>query len=288
MGKLRLATITLCVLGAGGSALAADMAVKPSLRAVAPAPSYGWTGFYIGGNGGYGWKDPTVTFTPNDPVSQTVTCGGLFGGTCAPPAFFNVHGPLGGLQGGYNYQVNQYWLLGFETDFDWSNITGTGTADFSILASPSSFQVSETVKWFGTVRARVGYLAASSVLLFATGGFAYGRVDENTALSSPTGSTTDGTHSFACVSPGGAGATNCFIGNSSRTATGFAAGGGGEYALWNNVSLKAEYLYVNLGHGNSVNVVAQAPLGGTAPSSFTAAYSGVDFHVVRAGINWKF
>jgi hypothetical protein len=39
--------------------------------------------------------------------------------------------------------------------------------------------------------------------------------------------------------------------------------------LWNNVSVKAEYLYVNLGHGNTVNVVAQV---GFPPSSFSASY----------------
>jgi outer membrane immunogenic protein len=287
LSKLLLATIMLFALGAGGSALAADMAVKAP-NPVAPAPAYSWTGFYIGGNGGYGWNDPTVTFTPNDSVSQTVTCGGLFGGTCPPATSFNIQGALGGLQAGYNYQINQNWVFGVETDFDWSNIRGTGTSNFFITAAPATFQASENAKWFGTVRARVAYLLTSNVLLFATGGFAYGRVDENAALSSSAGSGTDGTHSYICTGAGGAGATNCFVGNSSRTATGFALGGGGEYALSNNVSLKAEYLYVNLGHGNSVNVAAQAVAPGTVPSSFTAAYGRLDFNVVRGGVNFKF
>jgi opacity protein-like surface antigen len=62
--------------------------------------------------------------------------------------------------------------------------------------------------------------------------------------------------------------------------------------LWNNISVKAEYLFVDLGHGNATNVVAQgAPpinVGPLNPSSFTAGYSVVDFHVVRVGLNWKF
>jgi hypothetical protein len=41
------------------------------------------------------------------------------------------------------------------------------------------------------------------------------------------------------------------------------------HQLWNNVSVKAEYLYVNLGHGNTVDVVAQV---GFPPSSFSASY----------------
>ncbi|MGB6966692.1 MAG: hypothetical protein WBD90_19825 [Xanthobacteraceae bacterium] len=60
--------------------------------------------------------------------------------------------------------------------------------------------------------------------------------------------------------------------------------------LARNLSVKAEYLYVNLGHGNNVNVVAQstAAFPGTIPSSFTAGYSTVSFNVIRAGLNWKF
>jgi outer membrane immunogenic protein len=70
-------------------------------------------------------------------------------------------------------------------------------------------------------------------------------------------------------------------------------GGGVEYALWNNVSVKAEYLFVNLGSGDNVNVVAQsigaAPCGAVCVlSSFTAAFSRTEFHTVRGGLNWKF
>jgi outer membrane immunogenic protein len=73
-------------------------------------------------------------------------------------------------------------------------------------------------------------------------------------------------------------------------ATGWTAGGGLEYAIWQNISVKAEYLYVNLGKGNPVDVVTVAAGGvpGQAPSSFTAGYSTVDFHVVRMGLNYKF
>jgi opacity protein-like surface antigen len=64
----------------------------------------------------------------------------------------------------------------------------------------------------------------------------------------------------------------------------------------NNVSVKAEYLYVNLGGGDNINVVAQSTGGCTidktevpcAPSSFTAGFSRTDFHTVRGGLNWKF
>jgi outer membrane immunogenic protein len=120
-------------------------------------------------------------------------------------------------------------------------------------------------------------------------GHPYGRIDENVALNSNAGGNlATGTFGFRCVT-----GTNCFLGNSSRTGTGWTAGGGLEYALWNNVSVKAEYLFVNLGGGDNVNVVAQSALGGLcgatcAPSSFTAGFSRTEFHTIRGGLNWKF
>jgi outer membrane immunogenic protein len=288
MHRVQIAVAALTVL-VGTSAFAADMAVKAP-PPPSPVQSYSWTGFYVGGNAGYGWHDPTVSFTPNDVSTVATTCV-LFGPpNCISPASFNIGGALGGLQAGYNWQVNKNWLLGLETDFDFSNIKGTGISNFLLAGNPSNFQVSENIKWFGTVRGRVGFLPWSNLLLYGTGGFAYGRVEAPASINSLAGGEGDLPFSYFCVGPGGAGATSCFIGNSSRTAAGYAVGGGGEYMLWNNISVKAEYLYVDLGHGNTTNIVAQATLGPPFqnPASFTASYSRVDFNVIRAGLNWKF
>jgi outer membrane immunogenic protein len=287
------------IVAAGGLAGAADMAVKAPPKPVAPPAVYSWTGFYVGANGGYGWKDPTVTFTPNDANAQGFTCGGAFGGTCAPPASFGINGGFGGLQAGYNWQLGRQWVAGLETDFDWSDIKGTGTSNFFLGGTPpksSNFSVSQDVKWFGTVRGRLGYLPTDHLSIYATGGFAYGRIDENVALNSVAGAngtaiTPSAGFGFVCAS-----GANCFLGNSSRTGTGWTAGGGAEYVLWNNISVKAEYLFVNLGSGDNVNVVALLPstaavcaaVGGCARTSFTAGFSRTEFHTVRGGLNWKF
>ena len=274
------------------TALAADMAVKAP--PISPAPEYNWTGFYIGANAGYGWKDhPTANFTGNDFLSNALTCGGVLGGTCVPPASFSINGPLGGLQVGYNWQINQSWLLGVETDLDLSNIKGTGNASVPLpvfpVSGPLNFQASENIKWFGTLRGRVGFLTTNNLLLYATGGLAYGRIGENASLNyAGTGFVGGGGgpagFAFACAIPGGAGATNCLVGNSSRTETGYTLGGGAEYAISKHLSLKAEFLYVNLGHGDRFNIVAQSTLGLGSPSSFAVAYSTVDFYVARGGV----
>lgn len=267
-------------------ALAADLPIKAPAAPV--AASYSWTGFYVGANGGYAWHDSTVIFTGNDFLSNIQTCGGNLGGTCPPPVSFNIRGGLGGLQAGYNWQFNPSWLLGIETDFDWADINGTGSNNFRIGGVPTnsaSFVVNQKIESFGTVRARLGYLPTDRTLLYATGGFAYGHVKENVALNSTPngGGSSDGTHGFICVAN-----TSCFLGNSSRTATGWTAGAGVEYAFWNNFTLRLEYLFVSLGGGDIVNVVAQNVPGGNVPSSFSASFNRTDFNVVRGGVNYRF
>jgi outer membrane immunogenic protein len=179
----RLATAIAVIALVGTRAFAADMAVKMPVKAPPPPPPpvYSWTGFYVGANGGYGWNDPTVTFTPNDLNVQNTTCGF---DNCPPPTSFGIAGGFGGLQAGYNWQFSPQWVAGVETDFDWSHIDGTGTSKSFLAGAPSNFTASQDTKWFGTVRARVGYLPTSNLLVYATGGFAYGRIDENAALNS--------------------------------------------------------------------------------------------------------
>jgi len=248
---------------------------------------------YVGGNAGYGRSDRSVTFSPNDFLSFVDTCGGANGGTCPPPTSFHIHGALGGPLVGYNWQFNQTWLAGIEADFSWSSIKGTGASNFTLGnfiagGKASSFFADQNVKWFGTIRGRLGFVPINNILIYGTAGFAYARVDENVVLNSQPGPGDFADAAFICVT-----GPNCFLGSSSRTATGWTGGGGFEYALSSNISLKAEYLYVRLGSGDAVDVVAVstsavgAP-GGLKPASFTAHYSGASFQVFRAGINYRF
>jgi outer membrane immunogenic protein len=81
--------------------------------------------------------------------------------------------------------------------------------------------------------------------------------------------------------------SNCFLGQSSRIAVGWTAGAGFEYKFWKNISVKAEYLHIDLG-GRGTNVVAQTTNDPSyAPSSFSAVHSSTSFDVVRVGLNLK-
>ena len=278
-----LSTVSLAAIVASGPAFAADL---PTYKAP-PAPVFTWTGFYVGVNGGYGWNGSSVSYAPNDSNALASTCGGLGGSTCVPPASFNIAGGLAGGQVGYNDQLNSNWLIGAEADYNWSGARGTGRSNFWLgSVGNSTYNAKESIGSFGTLRGRLGYIPTSVLLIYATGGLAYGNVSENASLSPAPGNVGSGDSAggfgYACWS-----GVACFAGASSKTSVGWTLGAGGEFAITNNITFKAEYLYVNLGRANGVDSVATAG-GAPAPSSFTANFAAASLNVVRAGLNWKF
>jgi outer membrane immunogenic protein len=270
-------------------ALAADMAAKapPS-----PPALYSWTGFYVGANAGYGWGHENVSYSPNDPAAASVFAGlgGLLPGAAPTPNSYAVSGGFGGFQLGYNWQFNRNWVAGLETDFDWSGVRGSSTNAGTIVTGignvPISNSASEKIDWFGTVRARLGYLVTDNLLTYATGGLAYGRIDRsgNYANNGPAigfGNALGG-FNFTC-SP----SSVCFLGSSHSIDPGWAAGAGFEYAAWNNITFKVEYLFVSLNNKSDVETnTVLSP--GLIPSSFSANYSTVGINIVRAGVNYRF
>jgi len=254
------------------------MAVKaPVAPAAAP---YNWTGFYAGANIGGGWGSRGVDYSANDPLSGSLIIGGGL-----PPQSFDTSGALGGLQIGYNWQFNRNWLVGIETDFNWSGIKGSAS-NTTLLGGTQSVTSSadERIKWFGTVRVRAGYLPTSNLLVFVTGGFAYGQIDHSGNFANNGPLTIVGVSAPFALSCG-AGFT-CFTGASSDTATGWTLGGGLEYALWKNLTVKAEYLYVSL-DGKSVTVTA-GTLPGSLPVSYNANFDRTNLNVARLGVNYRF
>jgi opacity protein-like surface antigen len=97
-------------------------------------------------------------------------------------ATLDNRGVFGGVEAGYNWQV------GIETDFNASNINRQGTTAAIVQSAPApTFPAStltrQNVQWFGTVRPRVGWLATDALLLYGTGGLAYGKVNDSVNLS---------------------------------------------------------------------------------------------------------
>lgn len=142
--------------------LAADIA-RPVYKAPPPVvAAYNWTGFYLGGNVGWGWAS-------GDGDLRLSGVPGTFSGS--------GDGFLGGIQAGYNWQ-NGPWVFGIETDFQGS--AGDGT--LSGIAGGNTLVTDAKTPWFGTIRGRVGY-AFDRALWYVTGGALYGKSEFDGVVS---------------------------------------------------------------------------------------------------------
>jgi outer membrane immunogenic protein len=270
----RLLIATLISLSATVSASAADLYTPPPAPAPvytkAPPPLYSWTGFYIGGNVGYGWGANTgagyTSFT--DPSIHGVAGFFAAGGNVLPGV--SPRGVIGGGQIGYDWQVSPTWLLGLVADIQGSGMKASGTGAASIGAFTGITESnSAQVDWFGTVRARAGFVA-SNLLVYGTGGLAYGEVKANTVFNDPSN---------------GLGAVS-FAGSTSSTRLGWSAGAGVEYRLTPNWSIGAEYLYVDLGT-ISVTETQATRLAIPSADTFTSTAKFGD-NIARLLINYRF
>jgi outer membrane protein with beta-barrel domain len=236
------------------SAYAASMPVK-----AAPPASWSWAGFYIGGHGGYGWKqDDYVRTLPSAPPIPTI--GGI-----------DSRGWVAGGQAGYNWQYGR-WVTGLEVDGSATQIRGETTVFRPFQFFTLTDTDSDDVKYLGTVRARVGGavpFANTDVLLYGTGGLAWERnnrtqLASNVTINPPTTFTT----------------TN----STPRDHFGWVAGAGAEVRLGaTNWIGRVEYLHYDFGTVNPTNVLAT-----TAPGSFTENGGRQTIDVVRGGLSYKF
>ena len=269
--KVLTAAIVGTLLGTGG-AYAADLPVKAPV-VVAPVPN--WAGFYIGVNAGAGSGEGTYTLSPGG--CFLTGCGA--GGVAANPLRTFTEDNLntffvGGAQAGYNWQVGNF-VYGLEGDINyngWNNTTNNIYVLAAPLAGTFTTAVNSKLNWFGTFRGRIGVAASPTILIFGTGGLAYGQVSSSTvgAFSALGGFTALG---------------ETYAGTASNTRAGWTAGGGMEWMFAPNWSLKWEYLYIDLGKLNYADRCISAVCG-SAPAYATS----VQFReqVARVGINYHF
>jgi outer membrane immunogenic protein len=149
-------------------------------------------------------------------------------------------GFLAGLTLGYNFQTG-VWVWGVEGDLDWTNMKGDADCGGGVTCTTK-------VNWFGTARGRIGYGGWNNLLPYLTGGAAFANIKAETVF-----------------------------GTTSKTSIGWTAGAGLEYALFTNFSVKAEYLYADLGKFDCADACGGAPV----DVSFKA-------NIVRAGLNYRF
>jgi len=260
MKKLLLGT---ALLACAGPACAADMKVKAP---IAMQLAYNWSGYYVGANAGYIKGDFDTDVQPGPTAAAFVN---LLPQTFDPGA----KGFFGGAQYGFNAQFGNI-VLGLESDIQSglkdaavseSPIIQNNGTPFPGLAPGNTITIDRKLDWWTTSRIRVGTTVVDPrLLVFATFGAA-------SAHFSDSGST-----NFRPVG------TTLYVGNLSETRFGVVVGGGAEWGVTNNLSLKAEYLYIDLNPG----AVTASPVPALPP--FTVLYN---FHnqmqVVRGGLNFK-
>jgi len=229
------------------SAFAADLGgVYETPIAPAPAPVFSWTGFYLGGHVGYGWsnKDWTLVQNAGNEISNRVG---------SQITSHEAVGVLGGVQLGYNHQLNRI-VLGVEGEFSWTGMDGGS----SWLNEGDVYRDATTdINWIATLAGRIGF-AFDRKLLYVKGGIAW--ADED--FSHTGGSIRNDRY---------------FTGGDTRF--GWLIGVGLEYALDTNWSVKAEYDYLNFGSDNV----------SLTDGDRTAIFDiDQDFHIAKIGISYKF
>lgn len=283
MKKSILHIVAVLMLGTAG-AEADELVTPPALAITSQGPYLKWWGLYVGINGGYAWSNSSVTYSPNDPAAALGTCGGVGHGTCIPSTDFHRNGPLAGGQIGYNWQISSMWLVGAEADYQWSDLNGKGISTFTLGGAGNTTMIAhETVQSFGTLRLRIGSIIANPLLLYGTGGLAFGQVRDTLNIGPVGGGAlASGGFSYSCAP-----SSTCFTGSSDKTVWGWTMGAGAEYALTTNITFKTELLYIHLA-APSATAVAPGTVGATAASSFTADFTTVHAAVMRAGVNLRF
>ena len=259
-------------------------------------PSPLTTGFYAGLNAGYAWDASPKVHTNGVPVLASLdklmfanfadaSAASMTGVSAA-----NADGAIAGGQVGYNYSAEKF-LVGVETDLQGTSAKGRrGFAGVSAATNPSGDGVGtvatavdneKSIEWLGTLRGRAGYVFTPSLLGYVTGGLAYGHLTGQTLISQPT------TNVFTTLQF----STNA-IGRFSDIRIGWTVGGGVEWMFSPDVSLKAEYLYYDLGSATYLSTPLVA--NGTALQAgfnnmvFPTSRTRFDGQVARVGINYHF
>ena len=266
MTKLLLSTAALLAMTA--AAMAADLPARTMAPApvVPVAPVFTWSGFYLGISGGGIFGD------------NRVTTAGVLAGNIAnvnvlarpPRVTVENDGYLIGGTAGFNMQFGAF-VAGIEGDVSYTDVDSRttylnpnpfGIAPFPAGSTRSTFR--SEMDYLATVRGRVG-VAFDRVLVYATGGAAIADVTNTADFGAPV-----------------TGAQQ-FFGQRSDTLVGYTVGGGVEVAVTNNISLKGEYLYYDLGR-TTVNVPA---VGAGGAGAYTSRFDN-EGHIVRGGANFRF
>ncbi len=265
--SLALASVATVALSTGAS-LAADL----PMRTAAPAPMYAavpvftWTGFYVGVQAGGVWGRGDATDAQGP-------------GLAAATQTFNLRndGFLGGLHAGYNFQLSQSWVFGFEVEGNFGSADGTvrgpNRDGAGVILATGGVLMQRDLNWMASARARLGYLITPHTLLYIAGGVT--AADHDYA----------GTHTYTVpVVNQCPGVANCSRVSFGDTSFGWNLGAGLEMHLTSNWRVRAEYLYHRL-EGKTATAL---PTFNVGPNRVDYRFDDTTYHVARVGLSYAF
>lgn len=241
----------------GCVAMAALVAAVPALAADLPAPV---------SSGPYYKAPPALAVSGWQGFYIGIEGGGAWGhaeqtdATGFNSGRFNTSGGLLGGTIGYNWEFNNV-VLGLEGDGSWADIKGS-TGGVGAVCGGGGGTCSTSLDALGTVRGRLGY-AFGNVLPYVTGGLAVGDLHGSES--------------------GGAGTA---FGSGDSTVAGYTVGGGIEWMVAPHWSVKAEYLYADLGNHGVFTDSLRPPLVAVATSA--TENEKFNANIFRVGVNYHF
>jgi outer membrane immunogenic protein len=268
-------------------ALAALSATAASAQDTSP----NWTGFYVGGQLGYGWQprdgdeqvsfdrnldgnfgDAFVNFNPNAAGN-----GGFCGG--APTSLSprsgctkDNDGTTWKVHAGYDYQFGETSglvvgaVVEYGKNYLYDNVTAFST-------TPAVYKMQAKLRNDGAIRARGGYSFNTGTLIYGTGGLAYGKIRNSF-------STSNGVNTFTVDSP-------------NKDAWGYNYGGGIEQKV-GPFSVGAMYLFTSLKNNDSTVRASGGPAGGpftlqnASGTDFKRTFSKFGYHSLVATVSYRF
>jgi outer membrane immunogenic protein len=211
MKKLIVAASILAASAAGASA--ADMGAVPYRPAPMIAATYDWSGFYWGGNGGWGSsRNCWDQLTPGGTFIIAEGCHNAPGGTAG--------GQLG-------FRVQSYaWVFGLEAQGNWLGLRGSKVSS-AFLLFPGDLTNRSRIDAFGLFTGQIGY-AWGDTLFYVKGGLAVTTARYNDIVT----------------------ATGLIAATASDTRAGGAVGAGLEYGFFPGWSVAVEYDHLFMGSRN--------------------------------------
>jgi outer membrane immunogenic protein len=265
MNKLLMVSVAATLLMAGGAASAADVAMPVNAPPPPAPPPFSWTGFYLGADLGGLW---------------TRSVSGRWDPLPSPSAFgelpitgsLNTSAVVGGIHAGYNWQFAQTWVAGIEGDWSWTTANASFTQSWvttgGVLRPAALTRMNIVDNWLASIRGRIGFLVTPATLVYFTGGGAWGQIGYTASAANEPPSTYLAASAF------------------SKTVGGSVLGGGLEYVISNNWSVRAEYLFYHLNTGATAIAPDSTGHFPALPSRFT--WSNSDVQSARAGVSYKF